>query len=311
MPTVLITGSCGFVGRLLAARMIDEGWEVWGADVVEKNPAEERYHSGDLTDADTVARIIEAANPKCIVHLAGQSSVGKSFGDPAGTILANTSPALHILEHIRQSGAKTRVLVVGSAEEYGVVTPEDLPVAEDAPLAPASPYALSKAIQGKCATSYTSMYDVDTVVTRSFNHTGPGQSDTFALSSFARQIAEIRLGKREPLLEVGNLDVKRDFLDVRDVCGAYIALLADGQAGEVYNVCSGTSYPLQDMVDELCRHAGTEVEVRVDPARLRPVDVPELRGDGTKLARATGWKPTITIEETLEALVAHWESSIS
>jgi GDP-4-dehydro-6-deoxy-D-mannose reductase len=145
------------------------------------------------------------------------------------------------------------------------------------------------------------------VATRSFNHTGAGQSDVFVLSSFARQIAEIKAGRREAVLRVGNLDVKRDFLDVRDVCAAYVALLEKGEAGETYNVCSGRSYRIRDLLDRLCSLSGVEVEVRVDPERLRPVDMPELLGDASKLEAATGWKPTVAIDDTLRSLLEYWE----
>jgi GDP-4-dehydro-6-deoxy-D-mannose reductase len=185
-----------------------------------------------------------------------------------------------------------------------------MPIKEDSLVNPVSPYALSKAMQNECCRSYALLYNVDVVITRSFNHTGPGQTDTFVLGSFARQIAEIEQGLQDPIIEIGNLDVRRDFLDVRDVGEAYIALLGKGKRGNVYNVCSGKAYSLSDLLDRLCQIAKLDVELRVAKERLRPVDTPELRGDPTKIRTDTGWQPRIPIEETLRALLDHWRESV-
>jgi GDP-4-dehydro-6-deoxy-D-mannose reductase len=154
---------------------------------------------------------------------------------------------------------------------------------------------------------YAKLYRVDAMMTRSFNHTGPGQRDAFVLSSFAKQIAEIRRGLRDAEMEVGNLDVRRDFLDVRDVCDAYVVLLKKGRIGETYNVCSGQSYRVGDLLREICSLAGVHVSIRVDVARLRPVDTPELRGDPSKMASHTGWSPKHSIQETLKSLLDYWD----
>jgi GDP-4-dehydro-6-deoxy-D-mannose reductase len=259
-----------------------------------------------------VAEAIEQADFDCIVHLAAQSSVRRSFDEPATTLGDGTLPALNILNHLRESGEKkTRVLLVGSADEYGVVPANEMPITETRAVAPSSPYALAKSIQNQMGTMFHSLYGVDTVMTRSFNHTGPGQREDFVLANFARQVAEIKRGRREPVIEVGNLELHRDFLDVRDVCDAYMVLIKKGHSGETYNVCSGNSYKIRDLLDEICALADIKVNVRVDEARIRPIDMPDLRGDGTKIHEHTGWRPKLDIKETLKSMLEDWDRKIA
>jgi GDP-4-dehydro-6-deoxy-D-mannose reductase len=305
----LITGCNGFVGRALVQRLSGAGYDVWGVDRSEADPAfkGKRYLRGDLTEAEFVASVLDEASPACIVHLAAQSSVAKSFEVPASTLRDGTTPALHILEHARRNSTPARILLIGSADEYGSVNPAQIPVREDTATNPESPYALAKSIQNHYGRMYARLYRVDAMMTRSFNHTGPGQSDVFVLSSFAKQVAEIRRGKRAAEIEVGNLDVRRDFLDVRDVCDAYVVLLKKGRMGETYNVCSGQSFKVGDLLRELCSLAGVHVAIRVDVARLRPVDTPELRGDPSKMSQHTGWTTKHAIKETLKSLLDYWD----
>jgi GDP-4-dehydro-6-deoxy-D-mannose reductase len=305
----LVTGCNGFVGRALVGRLAGAGYEVWGADRsdVDPNFKGKNYLRGDLSDEDFVATALDQSNPACVVHLAAQSSVSKSFQSPADTLRDGATPALHLLEHVRKTGASPRLLLVGSADEYGAVSPAKIPVGEDTPGNPESPYALAKAIQNQLGGMYARLYRIDAVMTRSFNHTGPGQRDVFVLSSFAKQVSEIKRGLREAEIEVGNLDVRRDFLDVRDVCDAYVVLLKKGRMGETYNVCSGQSYRVGDLLRQLCTRAGVHVDIRVEVARLRPVDTPELRGDATKMRQHTGWSAKVAIEDTLKSLLAYWD----
>jgi GDP-4-dehydro-6-deoxy-D-mannose reductase len=309
MERVLVTGCNGFVGGALVGRLASAGFAVWGADRVA--PADgfagESCLVGDLTDVAFVDRVIETVNPGHVVHLAAQSSVRRSFDEPVGTLRDNTLPTLHILERLRDAGSRARVLLVGSAEEYGSVSPGQLPLPESAPSNPESPYALAKAVQNQYGRMYARLYGVDTVMTRSFNHTGPGQRDVFVLPSFARQVAEIRRGRRAPVIDVGNVEVRRDFLDVRDVCDAYVVLLMRGRSGETYNVCSGQSYRVRDLLDRLCALAGVTVKIHVDASRLRPVDMPELRGDPGKMREHTGWTAKHPIDETLQSLLDYWD----
>jgi len=288
------------------------GFEVWGVDRVEPDDGfvGEKLLTGDLLEEDFVAGALAETTPDHIVHLAAQSSVSRSLDRPIETIVSNTLPTLYILNYLRASSS-ARLLAVGSADEYGTVGADALPLREDQVVLPANPYAIAKSMQNQCCRGFATLYGVNVVLTRSFNHTGRGQTDTFVLPSFARQVAEIKLGRREPVIEVGNLDVKRDFLDVRDVCAAYVDILQDGRRGETYNVCSGGSYVIRDMLDTLCRLGEVDVEIRVDPKRLRPVDMPELRGDPSKLYADTGWKPNIPIEETLRWLLEGWIESLS
>jgi GDP-4-dehydro-6-deoxy-D-mannose reductase len=214
---------------------------------------------------------------------------------------------LNILEAVRRAGNQARVLLVGSADEYGAGDPDRLPLTEATPVYPESPYALAKAMQNQYGRMFAKLFGVDAVMTRSFNHTGPGQRDTFVLSNFAKQVAEIKRGRREAVIDVGNVDVRRDFLDVRDVCDAYVVLMQKGRSGETYNVCSGHSYRIGDLLDQLCAIAGVRVTIRVDEARLRPVDMAELRGDPSKMREHTGWAAKRPINETLRALLEYWD----
>ena len=312
MQRALVTGCNGFVGRLLVARLKDGGFDVRGVD--RGDTSEElgagAYIAGDLTDADFVGRVIRDEKIDCIVHLAAQASVKRSFDEPAGTLSDGTTPALHILEYLRSTGTKARVLLVGSADEYGNVDLQRMPIPETQAVNPSSPYALAKAIQNQYGVMFRALYGVDTVMTRSFNHTGPGQRDDFVLANFARQVAEIKRGKREPVMDVGDLDVRRDFLDVRDVCDAYVVLLKKGRSGETYNVCSGNSYRIRDLLDKLAALAGVEVTIRVDESRLRPTDMRELRGDPSKIRDHTGWTAKIDIEQTLQAMLDDWDRKL-
>jgi len=309
---ILVTGSGGFVGRVLVDKLSKLGFEVWGADRAPSQSFNgERQLSVDLTSESSVSKLLEQSRPEGIVHLAAQASVAKSFESPVETILTNTLPVLYLLDGLRERTGSCRLLAIGSADEYGpVASPDTLPLREDGPVNPNNPYALAKSIQNQYCAGFSASYGLDVVMTRSFNHTGAGQRDVFVLPSFARQIAEIKLGRREPVIRVGNLDVKRDFLDVRDVCDAYIALLERGRRGLTYNVCSGLSYGLRDLLDRLCEIAGVEVKIEVDPDRLRPADTPELRGDPARLERDTGWSPRIPVEETLRSLYESWEREI-
>ena len=315
---VLVTGIAGFVGRHLVDLLRTEhpGVEVFGLVKPHGTPANDlpgriALIEADLEDTAGVDSALDLVHPDRIIHLAGQSSPHASWTDPAGTIRVNVLGLLHILEAVRKRSLAPRVLVIGSAEEYGVVDARDLPVPEDAPLRPASPYAVSKIAQGYLALQYTLSFQMGIVRTRTFNHTGPGRGEAFAESSFARQIAEIEAGRRRPVLAVGNLEAVRDFSDVRDVVRAYWTLLDRGDAGEVYNVCSGKGIRIRDLLQKLIEISGVDVEVRLDPERLRPSDIPVLVGDPSRLRAATGWAPRIPLDRTLGDLLADWRARVS
>lgn len=308
MGRVLVTGSGGFVGRVLIDALRSKGREVFGVDhkPVTDGVDGVEYLTRDLQDRKAVDDILADVEPQNIVHLAAQSSAGRSFAEPGETIKNNVVPTLNILEYLRTSGKQARFLAVGSADCYGDVGASELPLTESQPLNPANPYAVSKAFQERLCMQYSILYDIDVVSTRSFNHSGAGQTSTFVLSSFAKQVAEIAAGRKEPRVMVGNVELRRDFTDVRDVVQAYMLLLDKGESGEVYNVCSGTVYSLREMLETLATLAGVKIQIETDRDRLRPTDMKELRGDNTKLRRATGWSPKYSTKDMLQSLLDYW-----
>jgi GDP-4-dehydro-6-deoxy-D-mannose reductase len=312
---VLVTGIGGFVGAHMAGFLhrrqdVEVIGIVKGTEPAPLALPAVRVMVADLEDADATDAAIAEARPDRVVHLAAQSSVRASWDDPVGTFRANVHGLIHVLEALRRREWSPRVLVVGSADEYGCARAEDLPLREDAPLRPASPYAASKVAQGFTALQYALSLRMHVIRTRTFPHTGPGRSELFAESSFARQAAEIQAGRRPAVLSVGNADEVRDITDVRDVVRAYWKLLERGEPGEVYNVCSGTGVPLREIAARLLALAGVRAEVRVDPALLRPADLPALVGDNSRLRRATGWEPRIGLQQTLRDLLDHWRARV-
>jgi len=308
---VLVTGAGGFVAGHLVdfLRAEHPAAELFG--LVRPHGSAPRtagvtVFEAELNDPASIEPVLDAVAPDRIVHLAGQSSVHQSWIDPGGTLRTNVLGIVHLLDAVRRRGLRPDVLVVGSAEEYGMVEPADLPLREDLPLRPSSPYAVSKVAQGLLALAYGPAGGMRVLRTRTFHHTGPGRGETFAESSFARQIAEIEAGKRPPVIHVGNLEAVRDYTDVRDVVRAYWALLDRGTAGEVYNVCSGRGRRIRELLDLLLVESGASVEMRVDKDRLRPSDVPALVGDPRRLREATGWEPRVPLQESLRDLLHDW-----
>ena len=312
---LLVTGAAGFVGGHLVAFLRAErpDVEIHGVVLPQggvswRGPAGVRVLEADLNDPKAAAAAVEEVRPEAIVHLAGQASVHQSWLDPALTLRTNVLGLVHLLDAARRLALRPAVLVVGSAEEYGPVGPEEIPIREEAPLRPASPYAVSKVAQAALARLYGPAGGMRIVLTRTFHHTGPGRGEAFAESSFARQIAEIEAGRRPGVIEVGNLEAVRDFTDVRDVVRAYWMLLEKGRGGEAYNVCSGRGRRIRDLLDTLLAASSARVEVRVDPERLRPSDVPVQVGDPGRLRAATGWQPEIPLERTLGDLLDDWRT---
>ncbi|HSB61117.1 MAG TPA: GDP-mannose 4,6-dehydratase, partial [Vicinamibacteria bacterium] len=259
---VLVTGAGGFVAGHLLDFLRAEHPEAEVFGLVRPHGSAPSGAGGttvleaDLSDPASLEPVLDAVGPDRIVHLAGQSSVHHSWIDPGGTLRTNVLGIVHLLDAVRRRGLAPAVLVVGSAEEYGMVDASELPLREYAPLRPASPYAVSKVAQGLLALQYGPAGGMRVVRTRTFHHTGPGRGEAFAESSFARQIAEIEAGRRRPVLHVGNLAAVRDYTDVRDVVRAYWALLERGTAGEVYNVCSGRGRRIRDLLDVLLAASG-------------------------------------------------------
>lgn len=312
---VLITGVAGFVGGHMVDFLRREAPDavVVGLDSRPGRRAQSlaiEIVQADLEDASSVRAAIARVSPDRVIHLAAQSSPQRSWEDPERTLRTNVLGMLHLLEAARAQPVAPRILAVGSADEYGLVQSHELPLREDAPLRPASPYAASKVAAGYLALQYALSPGLPVVRTRTFHHTGPRRGEQFAESSFARQLAEIEAGQRPPRLEVGNLESVRDFTDVRDVVRAYWALLDRGARGEIYNVCSGRGVKLEELLQGLIALSGLRVEVHVDPARLRAADAPVLIGDPSRLRAATGWEPEIPIDRTLRDLLGYWRERV-
>jgi GDP-4-dehydro-6-deoxy-D-mannose reductase len=312
----LITGAGGFVGGHLCAYLLAHtDWEMVGTVYpypVEKQPPERclRLQHADLRDPDGVHALVDEVQPDYIFHLAAQAFVPTSFADPWDTLENNIRAQLNLLEAVRRSGRKVRMLVVGSNEEYGAPEPEELPQTEDSPLRPTNPYAVSKVAQDFLGLQYHLAYGLPIVRVRPFNHTGPGQSPHFVVPAFASQIARIEAGLQEPVMKVGNLDAARDFSDVRDIVWAYHLAATQGEPGAVYNLASGRPQSVRGLLETFLSYSQTEIRVERDPARYRPVDVPVAYGSAEKFHRHTGWEPQIPFEQTLRDTLDYWRGQV-
>ena len=316
---ILITGITGFVGSHFAEYALERGVEVYGS-YRWRSKTENIDHLGgqiqlvecDLRDVSSVQHLLDVSQPDAIIHLAAQSFVGSSWQAPAETLLTNTLSQVNLLEAIRQRPRRPRFLVVGSSEEYGTVYESELPITEDNPLRPLSPYAVSKVTQDLLGYQYFKSYGLPIVRSRAFNHEGPRRGDVFVTSNFARQIAEIEAGVREPVIHVGTLKTKRDYTDVRDIVRGYWSLLERGEPGEVYNLCSGKAWEIGEVLEFLIGETCVRpIAVREDPARLRPSDVPVLLGDASRIQRAVGWQPELPFEQTLRDVLDYWRRRVA
>ncbi|MBD3328968.1 NAD-dependent epimerase/dehydratase family protein [Candidatus Dojkabacteria bacterium] len=287
----LITGAYGFVGKYLRDFIEAEGEVVIGTGLESENP----QVVTDVTDRDQVFAVLSEHKPDYIIHLAGFSSVAKSFAYPDLCHKINVEGTKNLMEGIEKKCPEARVLIISSSHVYG--KPNYLPIDEKHPLKGESPYAKSRIEQEKVVKSFD---DVNWVISRSFNHTGPGQPLGFVVPDFAHQVAEIMKGNAEPVVKVGNLAAKRDISDVRDVIRAYVLLVSKGDIHEVYNVCSGRSYSIRGSLDELIGLSGVDVEVIVDDDKFRPVDVKTICGSNKKVIDNLGWKRQLAFQKTLE-----------
>lgn len=310
----LITGINGFVGGHLAEALLADGeYEVWG---LARSPAPALAHlrqqvrmvRADLSDAAQTLQALDAVRPQLIFHLAGQPFVPESFRDPAATLQTNILALLNIFLALIERAHQARVLVVGTNEEYGQIDPADLPLNEDAPLRPTSPYGVSKVAQGMLALQYHLSHKLDVVRVRPFTHIGPRQNERFVTASIARQIARIEAGLQPPLLNVGNLAARRDFTDVRDIVRAYLLAARLGAAGALYNVGSGRAVAISSALEELISMSSATIEVRIDPQLLRPIDIPLVVCDPTRLRVQTGWQAAIPLEQTLHDILEYWRT---
>lgn len=304
----LITGAGGFVGRHLAALLAREtDWHVIG---IESRPGHQSLEietvACNLLDEDRVHAVIREHRPDYIYHLAAQAYVPEAVANPAHTLVNNSVGQINVFEACRAAGLDPVILVVSSSEVYGAAPLDDMPLDEDQPFQPANPYAVSKVVQDMLGLQYYLSYGMRIVRVRPFNHIGPGQSDRFVVSNFARQIAECEAGRTEPVIWVGNLDAQRDFLDVRDVVRAYYLVTRREAAGEVFNVASGVPRSIGSLLEVMRSLAKVDIEVRQDPDRLRPSDVPAIYGNAAKLRLYTGWEPRVSIEQSIADTLDYW-----
>ncbi|HEY0604405.1 MAG TPA: GDP-mannose 4,6-dehydratase [Herpetosiphonaceae bacterium] len=313
---VFITGITGPVGSFLADYLLTlpevevHAFKRWRSDPrpIEHLYGRVTFHEGDIEDPFSVGKAIERAQPDRIYHLAAQSYPSESWDAPIATMRVNVEGTINVLEAARLHCPAARIHIAGTSAEYGWVSPEEVPIPETHLLRPASPYGVSKVAAELTGLQYHDSYGLHVVVTRSFNHVGPRQGDRCSIQTFCRQMAAIEAGQQEPVISVGNLEPRRDFTHTSDVARALWLLLDRGQPGQVYNLCSGTATRIGDIVEIVRQQGRVPVEIRVDPARLRPSDEPLLMGDNSKLRAATGWQPEIGMSQIVAELLDYWRT---
>ena len=316
---VFVTGATGFAGSRLVDYLVNQDeYEITGTYIsdhsienVKEAKDKVRLVKVDLTDYEKTFQAIEQAAPDFIYHLAAMPAVGDSYKKPAQFFTNNTTSQINILEAIRNLDLKdSRILIVSSADVYGKVEEKDLPIDEETPFNPTNTYAVSKIAQDFLGLQYFITYNLGIIRARPFNHMGPRQSTGFAVADFAKKIAQIEKGEIEPILLVGNLDTKRDFTDVRDIVHAYTLLIQKGKAGDVYNIGSGTSHKMSDILDILISLAKVKIKVEVADNLLRPEDAQDRICDSRKFAALTDWKPKISLHKTLQDTLEYWRSIV-
>ena len=303
----LIIGAAGFVGKFLISHLLEEGWDVSATRLPSETlDADVPIYELDILAPPDIDAILEKVGPDCIFHLAAQSSVEASWKQPALTADINIKGAVNLLEAVRKMQKPPRVLLIGSGEEYGYILPEELPIREDTPLRPGNVYAATKIAQGMLGQIYARAYGLEIVIVRAFNHAGPGQTDTFVLPEFCKQAAMIEAGLSPPVIKVGNLEVKRDFTDVRDIVRAYRLLAEKGESGSVYNVGSGKAVSIGELLEKILALSNTEIAIEQNPLRMRLSDTPVIEADISRIYEQTGWKPEIPMESTLADILDEW-----
>lgn len=312
MKKAFITGLTGFAGTHLSNHLLDKGFLVSGTYLDEKslqrfeNKDKVDLHPLDLLDEEKTYSVIEKVKPDFIFHLAALASPRDSFKDPKKTFSNNISGQLNVFEAVRRLELfDTKILVISTAEVYGHVDSKNIPMNENTPFIPTNPYAVSKIAQDYLGLQYFLTNKLKVVRVRPFNHVGPGQSPDFVVSAFAKRIADIEKGKGK-IMKIGNLTAKRDFTDVRDMVKAYLLALEKGELGEVYNLGSGKSYLISDILKMMKNMADVEIKTEEDPELMSPSNDPELRCDSTKFTSLTGWNPEIPIEKTLQDTLDYW-----
>lgn len=299
MKRLFLTGERGFVGKsfyLAEETVRASGWELI--------PAAAPY---DLLEPASLDRVLRAARPDGIIHLAGQSFVPEAIRDPERTLQVNLIGTLRLLQALKRNEFRGNFVYVSSSDVYGHVAPEALPILETLPARPQNPYAVSKAAAELLCYQWSQVEPWHIIIARPFNHIGEGQRKDFVIPGIAREIARMKLGLRDASIEVGDIDVTRDFLDVRDLVRAYLSLLGTGENGEIYNVCSGRDIPIREMIGKMADIEGIHLKITHDPARFRPSDQRHVRGSCAKILAATGWQPSIPLEQSLRDVLSDWE----
>ncbi|MFZ3265758.1 MAG: GDP-mannose 4,6-dehydratase [Terriglobales bacterium] len=310
MRRILITGGTGFVGSHLISFLQPSEVKlvvISSSGAVVQHPGVD-YCKVDIRDADDVSAVIRAARPDQIYHLAAVSSVADCWNNPRLAFDVNVAGSCNVFEAAMHLPSPPRILNVSTSQVY---MRSGNALSETSRLGPDNPYAATKAMAELLAVQYRKSSSGGVITARAFNHTGPGQLPGFVMASVAKQLAEVEAGLRPPVLKVGDLNVKRDFTDVRDTVVAYRELLDKGETGEIYNVCSGRAVLLADVVRELQKHCRATVTIEIDPARVRPSEVPQVHGNPGKIRRATGWSATIPLESTLQSLLAYWRAKVT
>ena len=309
----LVIGGAGFVGSYLLHHLRNDlGHEIYTTKMPNESLAIEDCQIYDLNilDKDAIVSLLREVQPDVIFHLAAQSSVALSWKQPTLTVDINIKGTINLLDAIRESNRNPKVLLVGSGEEYGHISLEDIPITETTLPRPGNIYAVTKVCQNLIGSIYANAYQMHIISVRAFNHIGPNQLPMFVVADFCKQVAEIEAGRREPVMNVGNLSAKRDFTDVRDIVKAYGLLIEHGVPGETYNIGSGTAIAIQDILDKIISLSTCPITVTVDHAKLRPVDVPIIEADTTKLTTVTGWKQEIPLERTIQETLDYWRNKI-
>ncbi len=313
----LITGINGFAGSHLADFLLTQpdvqvvGGVFGDCDNIVHLEGRVTFIAGDLTDPRFAESLVERAQPDRIYHLAGQAFPPASWQNPWTTLEINLRAQVNVLDYLARIRSHARFLVIGSIEEYGHVAPQAMPVTEETPFCPDSPYGVSKVAQDLLGLQYYLSHQLYIIRARPANHIGPRQNDQFVTSNFAKQIAEIEAGKREPVIRVGNLSAARDFTDVRDMARAYYLALERGAPGEVYNIGSGRAWSIEETLRLLLQQSTVPIRVEQDPARLRPSDKPILYCSTAKFHAQTGWAPAIPLDQSLHDILEYWRTKIS
>ncbi|MEE8578060.1 MAG: GDP-mannose 4,6-dehydratase [candidate division Zixibacteria bacterium] len=315
-PSAFITGIAGFAGSFLAEELLEAGWKVSGG-LYKNEPLlnirdirrEITLCSLDISSPGRCRGVITRYKPDYIFHLAAMASVGQSFQKERQTFDVNFGGTLNMLEAARSHRRLTKFVLVSSADCYGIFTPRDKTLAEDQPLRPVSPYGIAKAAAEHSGNYYYIRHGVPVTIARSFNHSGPRQSDNFVVPSFARQIARIEAGRQRPVISVGDLSAKRDISDVRDIVRGYRLIAEKGKEGEAYQLCSGKAWAIERILDQLVSMSEKSIKIAVDPARLRKVDIPCLRGNQSKAYKQVGFRTRYSIQETLKDTLDYWRAN--